>query len=64
MAAPNSKVFQELLLVHGPSVGDTMPALGELTVLSNMIHYHILIPTNGKGNGAMGVRGSILLFKG
>ena len=30
MAAPNSKVFQELLLVHGPSVGDTMPALGEL----------------------------------
>ena len=41
-----------------------MPALGELTVLSNMIHYHILIPTTGKGNGAMGVRGSILLFKG
>ena len=30
MTAPNSKVFQELLLVHGPSVGDTMTALGEL----------------------------------
>lgn len=30
MTAPNSKVFQELLLVHGPSVGDTMTVLGEL----------------------------------
>lgn len=40
-----------------------MPGLGELTVWSNMIHYHIHIPTNGKGNGAMGVGGASFSLK-
>lgn len=31
VAAPSSKVFQELLLVHEPTVRDTMPAPGELS---------------------------------